>query len=82
MNDLIVLSAFMLTDGDLLVETNYGPLFLDDEDFYRFKFDPYYVVDNLESDDVVKLMTEIKLYYTRAAIELIERGELNYENFS
>ena len=82
MNDLIVLSAFMLTDGDLLVETNYGPLFLDDEDFDRFKFDPYYVVDNLESDDVVKLMTEIKLYYTRATIELIERGELNYENFS
>lgn len=82
MNDLIVLNAFMLTDGDLLVETNYGPLFLDNEDFDRFKFDPYYVVDNLGSEYVVKLMTEIKMYYTRAAIELIERGELNYENFS
>lgn len=42
-DDLVILSALLLTDTDLLVETNYGPLFLDEDDYKMFNFDPHYI---------------------------------------
>lgn len=79
-SDLIIMSAFMITNSDLLVETNYGPLFLDEDDFKKFKFDPYWVVDNYDSNNVVQLMTEIKIYYIKQSIEMIKKGEIKYED--
>lgn len=78
---MVILSALMLNEDNLLIETNYGPLFLDTEDFEKFKFDPYWVVENYDSDNVLQLMTEIKQYYIELAHSMIERGELNYEDF-
>lgn len=80
MDDLIIMSAFMLTNRDLLVETNYGPLFLDEDDFNKYKFDPYYVVNNIEDESVVKLMAKIKMDYIVQTIKLINKGEISYED--
>ena len=76
---MVILSAFMLNEDNLLLETNYGPLFLDTEDFEKFKFDPYWVVENYDSEAVLQLMTEIKQYYVNLAHSMIERGEIKYE---
>lgn len=79
MNNFFIGSAFMLTDSDLLVETSYGPLFLGEDDFKKFKFDPYWVLDNIDSNYVVELMAKIKQYYIDEAIDMITKGEINYE---
>lgn len=80
-NDLIVMSAFMLTNSDLLVETNYGPLFLDEYDFKQFNFDPYWVAENYyNNDDVKQLMTKIKIDYINQLIEQLKKGEISYED--
>lgn len=76
MNDLIIISAFMLTNSDLLVETNYGPLFLDEDDFEMFEFNPYYIIDAIDTDEVKQLMIKIKQYYIDEAIKLIVKGEI------
>lgn len=76
---MVILSAFMLNKDNLLLETNYGPLFLDTEDFEKFKFDPYWVVENYDSKAVSQLMTEIKQYYIELAHYMIEKGEIKYE---
>lgn len=80
MDDLIIMSAFMLTNRDLLVETNYGPLFLDEDDFNKYGFDPHDVVNNIEDESVIKLMTKIKMDYIVNTIKLINKGEISYED--
>lgn len=79
-DELIIMSAFKLTDDDLLVDTNFGPLFLDEDDYKMFDFDPQWVIDNIDSDDVLTLMTKIKMYYINQTIEQLKKGEIKYED--
>ena len=76
---MIIYDAAMLTDTDLFVNTDCGPLFLDEEDFKLFNFNPYYVVDFYDTDEVNQLIVKIKQYYIDEAIKLIEKGEVLYE---
>ena len=78
---MTIYNAFMLNRDSLLVDTDCGPLFLDTEDFEKFKFDPYWVIDNYDSSNVLQLMTEIKQYYIELAQNMIEKGEIKYEDF-
>ena len=77
---MIIYDAAMLTKSDLFVNTDCGPLFLDEEDFEKFKFNPYWVVDFYDTKEVLQLMIEIKQYYINEAINMIERGEIKYED--
>lgn len=77
-----IFGAGMFTKDILLVITDCGLLFLDNEDFEMFDFDPYYVIDFYDNDEVLQLMIKIKQYYDNLAIEMIEKGEIKYENFS
>ena len=74
-----IFGAGMFTKDILLVITDCGLLFLDDEDFEMFDFDPYYVIDFYDNDEVLQLMIKIKQYYDNLATEMIEKGEINYE---
>ena len=78
--DITILSAIMLNEKSLLVETTWGTLFLDEDDFKQFKFDPYYVIDHVEDEDVLQLMMDIKIYYVNKALDLIKKGEISYED--
>lgn len=78
--DITILSAVMLNEKSLLVETTWGSLFLDEDDFKQFNFDPYYVIDHVEDEDVLQLMMDIKIYYVNQALDLIKKGEISYED--
>lgn len=70
-----VLSAIKLKNNSLMCETTYGPLLLDENDYKQFKFDPNWVLDNIDSDEVYDLLKSIKKYYIGEAIKLMTTEE-------
>lgn len=59
-DDMVILSALLLTDTDLLVETNYGPLFLDEDDYKKFNFDPHYIPNTV--GECIELIDVLQSY--------------------
>lgn len=64
-------------DNNLLIGTNYGPLFLDEDDFKQFNFDPKWLVKNIDTHEAHDLLSTIKDYYIDQAIKLYMEGELS-----
>lgn len=64
-------------DNNLLIGTNYGPLFLDEDDFKHFNFDPKWLVKNIDTYEAHDLVSNIKDYYIDQAIKLYMEGELS-----
>ena len=64
-------------ENNVLVGTNYGPLFLDNDDFERFNFDLDWLIDNIDTDEALELLSQIKLYYMEQAMKLYREGELS-----
>ena len=62
---------------NLLVATSYGPLFLDETDFEKFKFDPNWLIDNIDTDEARELLSWIKRYYMDLAAKLRTECELS-----
>lgn len=75
---MVLYAAYMLNEHNLLIDTDLGPLFLDDEDFEKFNFEPQYIIDNINTDEVLQLITKIKQHYIIELDKLI-KGESNYE---
>lgn len=70
-----VISAIKLKNNKLMVETTYGPLLLDEDDYNQFNFDPNWVIDNFENNEVYDLLKSIKKYYIGEAIKLMTTEE-------
>lgn len=66
-----------MSGNNLLIGTSYGPLFLDDDDYDRFKFDPNWLVDNIDTDAARELLSWIKQYYIKLAAKLRMDGDLS-----
>lgn len=62
---------------NVLVDTNYGPLFLDETDYSEFNFTQDWLIDNIDTKDAYDLLYKIKLTYTNRAIKLIMDGDLS-----
>lgn len=62
---------------NVLVDTNYGPLFLDETDFTEFNFTRDWLIDNIDSQEAYDLLYKIKLHYTDRAIRLYMEGDLS-----
>lgn len=61
----------------VLVDTNYGPLLLDETDFTEFNFTRDWLIDNIDSQEAYDLLYKIKLHYTNRAIRLYMEGDLS-----
>lgn len=72
-----VYTAVPLTDTNILVGTSYGPLFLDEDDFSKFDFDPNWLIDNIDSPAVHELLSDIKIHYMELAAKLRLEGDLS-----
>lgn len=68
--------AFPLTKTDILVGTNYGPLFLDEDDCKQFNFDQNWLIENIDTQAAQDLLRDIKIYYIERAKQLRKDGEL------
>lgn len=75
---MILYAAYMLNEHNLLIDTNLGPIFLDDEDFKMFNFEPQYIIDNIGTEEVLQLITKIKQHYIIELDKLI-KGESSDE---
>lgn len=78
---MVLYAAYMLNEHNQLIDTDLGPLFLDDEDFEKFNFEPQYIIDNINTDEVLQLILKVKKYYIDECNRLI-KGDSNHENFS
>lgn len=70
-----VISVINLKNNSIMVETTYGPLFLDEDDYKQFNFDPEWLIDNISSNEAYELLKSIKQYYISKAIELMANEE-------
>ena len=70
-----VISAIKLKNNKLMVETTYGPLLLDEDDYKQFKFDPDWLIENIDSDEAYDLLKSIKQYYIGKAVKLMTEEE-------
>lgn len=68
--------APLTKNNDIIVGTNYGPLFLDETDFGMFNFDPNWLIDNIDTQDAQDLLCTIKMYYMEQAKQLLKDGVL------
>lgn len=68
--------ATLTKNNDIIVGTNYGPLFLDETDFGMFNFDPNWLIDNIDTQDAQDLLCTIKMYYMEQAQQLLKDGVL------
>lgn len=75
---MVLYAAYKLNENNLLIDTDLGPLFLDEEDFEKFNFEPQYIIDNINTDEVLQLVLKIKQHYINEFDRLI-KGESNYE---
>lgn len=72
-----IYAAVPLGPNAVLVDTNYGPLFLDTDDFTEFNFTRDWLIDNIDSQEAYDLLYKIKLHYTNRAIRLYMEGDLS-----
>lgn len=70
-----ILSVINLKNNAIMVETTYGPLFLDEDDYKQFNFDHDWLIENISSDEAYELLKSIKQYYIGKAIELMANEE-------
>ena len=70
-----LISIVKLKNNSIMVETTYGPLLLDEDDYKQFKFDPNWLIENIDSDEVYDLLKSIKQYYIGKAIKLMTTEE-------
>lgn len=70
------MAAPVTKNNDIIVCTNYGPLFLDEDDFKQFDFDPNWLIDNIDTQDAQDLLCTIKIYYMEQAKQLLKDGVL------
>lgn len=70
-----VISVINLKNNSIMVETTYGPLFLDEDDYKQFNFDPDWLIENISSNEAYELLKSIKQYYISKAIELMANKE-------
>lgn len=70
-----VISVINLKNNSIMVETTYGPLFLDEDDYKQFNFDPDWLIENISSNEAYELLKSIKQYYISKAIELMANEE-------
>ena len=59
-----------LTDTSVFVDTSYGPLLLDEDDFDNFDFDINWVIDDTNEPYVLEWLCEVKLHYVEQAKKL------------
>lgn len=70
-----VILVINLKNNSIMVETTYGPLFLDEDDYKQFNFDPDWLIENISSNEAYELLKSIKQYYISKAIELMTNEE-------
>lgn len=70
-----LISIIKLKNNSIMVETTYGPLLLDEDDYKQFKFDSDWLIDNIDSDEAYDLLKSIKKYYIGKAIKLMTEEE-------
>lgn len=70
-----LISIVKLKNNSIMVETTYGPLLLDEDDYKQFKFDPDWLIENIDSDEAYDLLKSIKQYYIGKAIKLMTEEE-------
>lgn len=70
-----LISIVKLKNNSIMVETTYGPLLLDEDDYKQFKFDPNWLIENIDSDEAYNLLKSIKQYYIGKAIKLMTTEE-------
>lgn len=70
-----LISIIKLKNNSIMVETTYGPLLLDEDDYKQFKFDPNWLIENIDSDEAYELLKSIKQYYIGKAIKLMTNEE-------
>lgn len=70
-----LISIIKLKNNSIMVETTYGPLLLDEDDYKQFKFDPNWLIENIDSNEAYDLLKSIKKYYISEAIKLMTEEE-------
>lgn len=70
-----LISIIKLKNNSIMVETTYGPLLLDEDDYKQFKFDPDWLIENIDSNEAYDLLKSIKQYYIGKAIKLMTEEE-------
>lgn len=70
-----LISIIKLKNNSIMVETTYGPLLLDEDDYKQFKFDSDWLIENIDSDEAYDLLKSIKQYYISKAIKLMTEEE-------
>lgn len=70
-----LISIIKLKNNLIMVETTYGPLLLDEDDYKQFKFDPNWLIENIDSNEAYDLLKSIKQYYIDKAIKLMTTEE-------
>jgi len=70
-----LISIVKLKNNSIMVETTYGPLLLDEDDYKQFKFDPNWLIENIDSNEAYNLLKSIKQYYIGEAIKLMTTEE-------
>lgn len=70
-----VIAIVKLKNNSVMVETTYGPLLLDEDDYKQFNFDPEWLIENISSDEAYDLLKSIKQYYIGKAIKLMTNEE-------
>lgn len=71
-----IITIIKLKNNSVMVETTYGPLLLDEDDYKQFNFDPEWLIENISSDEAYDLLKSIKQYYIGKAIELMTNEEV------
>lgn len=70
-----LISIIKLKNNSIMVETTYGPLLLDEDDYKQFKFNPNWLIENIDSNEAYDLLKSIKQYYIGKAIKLMTTEE-------